>query len=179
MRIVMNELSPFQRTTLIVLRTLIGWHFLYEGYYKLMLPGWSRAGDPVSAWSAAGYLRNATSGPLAGLFQSLAGSASVGWIDLAVPIGLALVGLSLVLGLLTQIGCIGAAAFLTLFYLSSIPTSGAPQPGAEGTYLLVSKNLIELGAVLVLFAFRTGSIAGLDLLFLGRIGARARVAEPA
>ena len=46
---------------------------------------------------------------------------------------------------------------LTLFYLSAIPTTGAPQPGAEGAYLIVSKNLIELAAVLVVFAFRTGT----------------------
>jgi hypothetical protein len=37
---------------------------------------------------------------------------------------------------------------------------------AEGTYLLVNKNLIEACAVAVLFAFRTGSIAGLDRLWL-------------
>ncbi|MGH9331348.1 MAG: DoxX subfamily [Vicinamibacterales bacterium] len=155
-----------------MLRTLIGWHFLYEGYYKLMLPGWARDGHPLAGWSAAGYLRNATSGPLAGLFQSLAGSAAGGWVDLAVPVGLALVGVSLVLGLLTELGCLGAAAFLTLFYLSAIPTSGAPQAGAEGTYLLVNKNLIELAAVMVLLSFRTGRIAGLDLLLAGRVRLR-------
>jgi thiosulfate dehydrogenase (quinone) large subunit len=158
-------LSWSQRTTLVVLRTLIGWHFLYEGYYKLMLPGWARDGHPMAGWSAAGYLKNATSGPLAGFFQSMAASSAGGWIDTLVPIGLALVGLSLVLGLLTQLGCLGAASFLTLFYLSSIPTTGMPQTGAEGTYLIVSKNLIELAAVLTLFAFRTGRIAGLDVLF--------------
>lgn len=174
----MNELSGLQRISLVVLRTFIGWHFLYEGYYKLMLPGWARDGHPLSGWSAAGYLKNATSGPLAGLFQSLAGSAAGGWIDLAVPVGLALVGVSLLLGLLTQLGCWGAAAFLTLFYLSSIPTSGTPQSGAEGTYLLINKNLIELAAVVVLLSFRTGRFAGLDLLLAGRVVGRP-VAEAA
>jgi thiosulfate dehydrogenase [quinone] large subunit len=166
----MNELSGFQRISLVVLRMLIGWHFLYEGVYKLMLPGWGRDGQPLTAWSAAGYLKNATSGPLAGFFQSLAGSG--GWIDVAVPIGLALVGLSLLLGLFTQLGCLGAAAFLTLFYLSAIPTTGLPQAGAEGTYLLVNKNLIELAAVITIWSFRTGRIAGLDLLLGGRTGQR-------
>jgi thiosulfate dehydrogenase (quinone) large subunit len=70
----------------------------------------------------------------------------------------------LLLGLLTQIGCASAFAFLALFYLSAIPVSGAPQAGAEGAYLLVSKNLIELAAVAVVWSFRTGEIAGLDLL---------------
>ena len=63
-------------------------------------------------------------GPLAGLFQSLAGSSMGPFVDRLVPIGLVLVGLSLVLGLLTQAGCWGALGFLTLFYASSIPMSG-------------------------------------------------------
>ena len=157
-------MRSLQRFALVLSRTLIGWHFLYEGYYKLMLPGWTRAGQPVATWSAAGYL-NAATGPLAPLFHALAGSSRLlETIDTLVPIGLLLVGLSLVAGLFTQAGCAGAIAFLTLFYLSAIPTTGAPQPGAEGTYLIVSKNLVELAAVLVIFAFRTGEIAGLDLL---------------
>ena len=53
-----------QGVALVVLRTLLGWHFLYEGYYKLVLPAWSTAGTPLPAWSAGGYLRAAT-GPLA------------------------------------------------------------------------------------------------------------------
>jgi len=163
----MPHASSLQKFALIVLRTLIGWHFLYEGYYKLMLPGWSRAGEPLKAWSAASYLK-ASSGPLAGLFQWMAESRWISAIDWVVPVGLVIVGLSLMLGLLTQIGGYGALGFLTLFYLSAIPTSGMPQPGAEGAYLLVSKNLIEWAAVLVVIAFRTGEIAGLDLLWSKR-----------
>ncbi len=176
----MTELSGLQRFSLVALRTLVGWHFLYEGYYKLMLPGWARDGHPLAGWSAAGYLRGATSGPFSGFFQSLAGSAAGGWIDIAVPVGLALVGLSLLLGLLTQFGGWGAAGFLTMFYVSAIPTTGAPQPGAEGTYLLVNKNLIELAAVVVLLSFHTGRISGLDMLLAGRTSIRrSSVAEAA
>jgi len=76
-----------------------------------------------------------------------------------------LVGLSLTLGLFTRLGCWGAIALLSLFYLASIPTSGAPVTGQEGTYLLVSKNLIELVAVIVVLVSNTDRIAGLDLLF--------------
>jgi thiosulfate dehydrogenase [quinone] large subunit len=158
-----RQLTRTQRFALILSRTLIGWHFLYEGVYKLMLPGWTRGGQPVSAWSAAGYL-HAASGPLAPIFRALGESQMLLMIDWLVPIGLLSVGLSLVLGLFTQAGCVGAMAFLTLFYLSAVPTTGAPQAGAEGTYLIVSKNLVELAAVLVIFAFRTGQFAGLDLL---------------
>jgi thiosulfate dehydrogenase (quinone) large subunit len=156
-------LTRVQGFALVALRTLIGWHFLYEGLYKLMLPGWSRAGQPVAAWSAAGYL-NAASGPLASVFHAMARSRALEAIDTIVPYGLMAVGISLVAGLFTQAGCVGAMSFLALFYLSAIPTTGAPQAGAEGSYLIVSKNLIEFVAVLAVFAFHTGRIAGLDLL---------------
>jgi thiosulfate dehydrogenase (quinone) large subunit len=164
----MDRLTGFQQTSLVILRTLIGWHFFYEGYYKLMLPGWTRAGRPMAAWSASGYL-NAATGPLAGLFHGMAHAANVGHtIDIAVPIGLTLVGLSLMLGLFTRAGCIGALVFLTLFYISAPPLAGLPQPQTEGAYLIVNKNLIELAAVLTLLAFRTEYLAGLDRVFAFR-----------
>jgi thiosulfate dehydrogenase (quinone) large subunit len=157
-------LTTLQQVGLILLRTLIGWHFLYEGYYKLALPAWSSDGQPLGRWTSAGYLRSAT-GPFAGMFHKMAQQNWTAWIDLIVAVTLVLVGISLILGLLTQAGCWGALFLLILFYLSSIPIRGTPQPGNEGTYLIVSKNLIEWAAVLVLLSFRTGKIAGLDLLW--------------
>ena len=160
------RLTGFQQICLVTLRTAIGWHFAYEGFYKLMLPGWTRTGERIAEWSAAGYLKGAT-GPAAPLFHSMAGNASLmNVVDMAIPIGLFLVGMSLMLGLLTQVGCLGAIGFLTMFYLSQPPLSGMPQTGAEGAYLLVNKNLIELIAVTTIFAFRTGAIAGLDQLLM-------------
>jgi thiosulfate dehydrogenase [quinone] large subunit len=155
--------SRLEAFSLVLLRTIVGWHFLYEGYYKLVVPAWSRAGDPLRPWSAAGYLKAAT-GPFAETFHGMAGSGAIWWIDMLVPAGLLLVGLSLLLGLFTQLGAFGALAFLTLFYVASIPTMGIPVAGAEGTYLLVNKTLVEWAAVLVILAARTGEIAGLDLL---------------
>lgn len=157
-------MSTAQQVSLVVLRTLIGWHFLYEGYVKLLRPAWGADGLPIAPWSSAGYLRGAT-GPLASLFNALGTSSWVGTLDVVIPIALMLVGVSLILGLLTQVGCIGAMALLTTFYLSAMPTTGLPEPRLEGTYLLVNKNLIELAAVAVVFAFRTGRIAGLDRWF--------------
>jgi thiosulfate dehydrogenase (quinone) large subunit len=154
-------MSPTQQALLVMLRTLIGWHFLYEGYIKLLRPAWGPDGLPLASWSASGYLRGAT-GPFAALFQALGSSAWIGTIDSVLPVGLVAVGLSLMLGLFTQFGCIGAMTLLTTFYMSSIPISGLQEPRQEGAYLLVNKNLIELVAVAVVFAFRTGRLAGLD-----------------
>ncbi len=89
-------------------------------------------------------------------------------MDRTVKICLLLIGLSLILGLFTRIGAWGALFFLSLFYLLYVPLTGVPQPGSEGTYLIVNKTLIEAAAVGVLLAFDTGAIAGLDLLLRGR-----------
>jgi thiosulfate dehydrogenase [quinone] large subunit len=165
-------MSRSQSVLLVTLRTLIGWHFLYEGYFKLATPGWGPDGLPLSAWSSSGYLRAAT-GPLAGLFQAIGASTWIGAVDQVVAVGLAIIGIALMLGLFTQVACIGGMALLTLFYLSAIPTDGLPGPRMEGAYLLVNKNLIELAALAVVFTFRTGYIAGLDQWF-----ASARTRDP-
>ena len=90
------------------------------------------------------------------------------WIDRSVKIGLLLIGFSLILGLFTRVGAIGALFFLSLFYLLYLPLTGMAQPGSEGTYLVVNKTLIEAAAVFVLLVFDTGAIAGLDLLLRRR-----------
>lgn len=157
------RIEKTQRIALIALRTAIGWHFLYEGYTKLLNPAWSRTGLPLEPFSSAGYLQSA-GGPLGDAFRWLARPEWLPWIDVAVAVALVAAGLMLMLGLLTQLGCAIALALLAMFYLSAMPLSGIPQPRAEGTYLIVNKNLIELIAVGVVMAFRTGRIAGLDLL---------------
>jgi thiosulfate dehydrogenase [quinone] large subunit len=96
------------------------------------------------------------------------GSSSwIGSVDLAIALALTVVGLSLMLGLFTQVGCSGALVLLATFYLSAVPIGEAAARG-EGTYLLVNKNLIEACAVALLWTFRTGSIAGFDRFWLDR-----------
>lgn len=170
-------LSAAQQIGLVALRSLVGWHFLYEGYYKTLLPGWDRAGQPLADWTAAGYLA-AASGPLAAPFHWLSASGLVGWVDTLVVVALLLAGLSMLLGLFTQPGTWTALVLLSLFYLAQIPLAGRPVPGAEGAYLLVNKTLIEWAAVLTLLVFHTGRIAGLDLLRARRTDPRPAVATP-
>jgi thiosulfate dehydrogenase (quinone) large subunit len=155
-----SRMSGPQQFALVILRTLIGWHFLYEGYVKLLHPAWGRDGLPIAQWTSAGYLKAAT-GPLAGAFHSIADSRWIGSVDLVVAGVLVAIGLSLLLGLFTQTGCAGALVMLSIFYVSAIPL-GLPETRAEGSYLIVNKNLVELASVLVVFVFRTGRIAGLD-----------------
>ena len=159
-----KSLSATQKLLLVVLRTFIGWHFLYEGYFKLNLPAWAPDGTRLDAFSSAEYL-NAATGPVGHLLRALLGS---GWghaIDLTVIAALWAIGLSLMLGLFTQLGCYGALGMLGLFYLTAMPLDGAPHAGMEGNYMIVNKNLIEFVAVAALWSFRTGRTAGLDLLY--------------
>lgn len=169
-----NTYRPVQQFALVALRTVIGWHFLYEAYYKIMsTSAWSPGGTPLARWTSEGYLKGAT-GPLGSIFHKLVNAGATPWLDRGVKIGLLLVGLSLILGLFTRAGSWGALFFLSLFYLLYVPTLGVPQPNNEGTYLIVNKTLIEAVAVCVLLAFDTGAIAGLDLLWSSRL---QRVAE--
>jgi thiosulfate dehydrogenase (quinone) large subunit len=162
-----SSLSPFQQFSLVALRTLIGWHFLYEGIYKLRLPAWAADGHPLPAWTSAGFIK-AASGPLGRLARGAVEAGMLPAIDRLIMFGVAAVGLSLILGLLTRAGCVGALLLLALFYVMAVPTTGLPQPMAEGSYLLVNKTLVEGAAVLALLSFDTGRIAGLDRLWRER-----------
>jgi thiosulfate dehydrogenase (quinone) large subunit len=164
-------LSSFQQVSLILLRTLIGWHFLYEGYFKFSLPAWTPDGQPLGAFSSGGFIR-ATTGPLGRLAKSVADAGLLPTLDKVIIFGLLAVGISLILGLVTRAGCIGGLALLALFYFTAVPITGLPQAQAEGTYLVVNKTLIEGVAVLALYAFDTGRIAGLDRLWHDRRSAR-------
>jgi thiosulfate dehydrogenase [quinone] large subunit len=169
-----------QQVSLVLLRTFIGWHFLYEGYFKWSLPAWTPDGTPLPAFSSAGFIK-ASTGPLGSLAHWAAGAGLLPVVDKLIVFGLLAVGLSLMLGLVTRAGCVGAILLLALFYFTAVPTTGLPQDHAEGTYLLVNKTLIEGLAVLALFSFDTGRIAGLDRLWADRRRPRTSpsVAKPA
>ena len=82
--------------------------------------------SPLGRWSAAGYLRAAT-GPFAASSIGSRTRPGCDKIDLLVMAGLVLVGLSLMLGLFTQAGCVGAApaAGPLLRLVRARPGSGA------------------------------------------------------
>jgi uncharacterized membrane protein YphA (DoxX/SURF4 family) len=139
-----------------LVRIAIGWHFLYEGISKIIASGWSSA--PYLAGSKWIF---------APLFHAMAESSTVtGVVDFLNIWGMILVGLGLMAGLFTRWAAAGGTVML-LFYFVAYP----PIPGymfgvpAEGSYLWVNRNLIEL-IVLTLFIFMgTEYHFGLDRLF--------------
>src|SRR5512137_710000 len=162
-----GKLARGPMVAITVLRVLIGWHFLYEGIAKLSSP----------SWSAAGYLKQAR-GPFAGLFKWLAAQPDLlANADLITMWGLTAVGLLLILGLFTRLASLGAIGFIVLFYLCNPPFVGYFYSiPTEGSYLIVNKNLVELGALVVVLVTGSGRFAGLDRIVHGLFGRRPKVA---
>ena len=146
--------SPaFQAGTLVALRLVIGWHFLYEGLAKLLNP----------YWTSAGYLAE-SQWWFSGVFLAIAASpTAVTIVDYLNMWGQTLIGLGLMLGLFTRWATLAGVALLALYYIVAPPFAGYTYPmPAEGSYLIVNKVLIELAALLVLLAYPTERTFGLD-----------------
>jgi thiosulfate dehydrogenase [quinone] large subunit len=150
-----NPYGGFQLFALVALRMLIGWHFLYEGIAKVLNP----------YWTSAGYLQ-AAQGPLAGWFVSLAGtSGTLAAVDALNKWGLVLIGAALMVGFGSRLAAFFGAFLLLLYYLANPPLLGLETSiPTEGSYLFVNKVLIEMAALLVLLAFPTSHLVGLDRL---------------
>lgn len=142
-----------QLILLVVLRVLIGWHFLYEGLAKLVNPD----------WSSIGFLLD-SEGFLASFFSSLASNPElIKIVDFLNIWGLILIGLGLILGLFSRVSIIAGIALLGMYYLSHPPFVGySYSVPAEGSYLWVDKNLIEMAALAVLLVFPTWMQIGID-----------------
>lgn len=147
------QYSNAQLSMLVVLRVLIGWHFLYEGFVKLLNPN----------WSSVGYLLD-SEGFLSGFFETIASNPnSLAVADFLNMWGLIAIGLGLMLGCLTRVAIISGITLLAFYYLSHPPFIGLKYAmPTEGSYLIVNKILIELFALVVLYLFPSSRQIGLD-----------------
>jgi uncharacterized membrane protein YphA (DoxX/SURF4 family)/uncharacterized small protein (DUF1192 family) len=85
------------------------------------------------------------------------------WIDALTRYGLTLVGACLLLGLFTRSACLGGVVFLAMFYGAMPALPWLPEsPRAEGHYVFINKNIIEMLALLTLATTPSGRWAGLD-----------------
>jgi thiosulfate dehydrogenase [quinone] large subunit len=145
--------TKLQSFALVILRITIGWHFLYEGGVKILNPH----------WTAKSYLLD-SGGFLKGFFELIAGNQTLISIsDSANAWGLALIGLSLLLGIFTRFSSIVGIILLLLYYLSHPAFPGIEYLfPSDGSYFIINKTLVELFALLVVFAFPTSHIFGLQ-----------------
>ncbi|XOV91966.1 MAG: DoxX family membrane protein [Bacteroidota bacterium] len=138
---------------LTLLRIFIGWHFLYEGFYKLAEPAWTSK----PALNGSKWIMN-------GLYSWIADSPSVlSFVDSLNMYGMVILGLGLILGLFSRYLAAGGAVLLLLFYLINPPLPGLYYTTpTEGHYLIINKNLIEMMALVALALIPTGKFFGLD-----------------
>jgi uncharacterized membrane protein YphA (DoxX/SURF4 family) len=148
-----------QRGLLTLLRIAIGWHFLYEGHAKFF----------SGSWTSAGYL-DASRWLLGGAFQWMASHPAVIALVDAINIGgQILIGLLLITGTLTRAASLAAIALLLLYYLANPPLVGLGLAvPADGHYLVVDRNLIELLTLAFLAALPSTFLPGADRWFLRR-----------
>ncbi len=156
----------WQEAALVLLRIGIGWHLLYEGLVKLATPGWTSAAFLAeSRWL------------LSGLFHWIAAHPAVlRVVDLLNVWGLVLIGLALVLGAFSRFAAVSGIVLLSLYYVASPPLVGLPTNGAEGSYLIVNKNLVEILALCVVAVFPAHGFFGLERRLGGLLARREKPA---
>ncbi|RLD73303.1 MAG: DoxX subfamily [Bacteroidetes bacterium] len=145
----MDKIYKYTKTqtiVLVLLRLVIGYHFLEAGFDKLFDPNWTSAAFLLqSNWI------------FADLFQLMADNQTVlAIVDFLNIGGQILIGLSLIIGLFSTWAAFFGAV-LIFFYYIAIP------PFVDG-YTFIDKNLFELFAFLIIAFFPTSRIIGIDLL---------------
>ncbi|MDZ7724787.1 MAG: DoxX family membrane protein [candidate division KSB1 bacterium] len=150
-----ERLTNLRKLSLVLLRMIIGWHFLYEGVSKILIPD----------WSAAPYLQQSR-WIFADLFHAMAANAQVLQIvDILNMAGLVLIGLALLLGVFSRAAGLFGIAMLLLYYAANPPFIGTDFGVAkEGHYLFINKNVVEMAGLLLIALFPTDSYFGIRRL---------------
>lgn len=145
--------TGFQNLALLLLRFFTGWHILYEGVAKLLIP----------QWTAAEYLRNAE-WILSGFAEWIVAHDTVLCVvDFLNVWGLIAIGAGIIFGLFFRVAAVSGAVLLLLYYLMTPPLAGLEYAlPADGSNLIVNKTLIEAAALLILAVFPTSNRFGLD-----------------
>lgn len=115
----------------------LGWIFLWAFLDKLFGLGFATPSD--KAWIAggsptAGYLGYAVHGPLASVYQNLAGNVFVDGVFMA---GLLGIGLALILGVGLRLASYGGGLLMLLMWSSGLPPENNPILDEHIIYLLL------------------------------------------
>lgn len=118
-------------------RICLGFIFLWAFLDKVF--GLGFATKPGQSWlngvsPTVGFLSHATRGPLAGLYQALAGNGIVDWLFMT---GLLLMGLCLVLGIGLRIACYSGVVLMVLLWSAALLPSNNPLVDEHVIYALV------------------------------------------
>lgn len=121
---------------LALLRMALGGVFLWTFLDKTFGLGFST--KPSEAWivgasPTAGYLQFAVEGPLAGVFQAMAGNPLVDWLFM---LAMGLGGLALVLGVAVRPAALATGITMGMIYLSAFPPAHNPVLDSHVIYIL-------------------------------------------
>ena len=124
-------------------RLVMGFFLIWSGFDKL-----------ITDFSAAGFLTNASKGPLKDIFVDMGTSqTAIDVIDPLVVWGQILIGFSLILGLFTRVGAFFGALQMLMFYLPTLWPEHNPFIDDHFIYICIFALLGALGA---------GRIVGID-----------------
>lgn len=138
-------MTPNQKITLFLLRIGLGWLFFYAGITKIVNP----------KWSAAGYLNSAKTFP--DLFHWFAQPSILPVTNFVNEWGLALLGVSLILGIGVRLSSILGAALMFLYYLAALTF---PKIGTNS--YIVDEHIVYALALLFFSAVSAGRYYGLE-----------------
>jgi len=134
-----------------ILRILIGLIFLWAFFDKLIglgfaTPydkGWIEGNSPTY-----GFLKNATKGPFATIFQAIAGNIIV---DILFMVGLLLIGLALIIGIMINIASISGSLMMFLMWLVVLPPKNHP---------FIDEHIIYIFIFILFIYFESGKYLG-------------------
>jgi thiosulfate dehydrogenase [quinone] large subunit len=137
-------MTKLQEYSLAFLRITLGLIFLWAFFDKLFGLGFSTT--PDKSWLAgvsptSGFLSFAAKGPLAPVFNAMAGCIFVDWLFM---LGLLLIGVSLVLGICRKISGYSGAVMMLLMWLAVLPPEHHPFLDEHIIYLLVLIGLANI-----------------------------------
>jgi thiosulfate dehydrogenase [quinone] large subunit len=145
------------------LRIALGWIYLWAFVDKVF--GLGFATSPDAAWirggsPTAGYLAHGTSGLLAGVYQSLAGNPLVDWLFM---LGLAALGVSLLLGIGVRIAGYAGLVLMLLLWSTNVPPADNP---------IIDKHIVYAIVLIGLAMVRAGQWVGLGNLWYRAVAKR-------
>ncbi len=138
-------MSVFEKFSVFLLRVTLGWLMLYAGLTKIMDPN----------WSAAFYLKDAKT--FHGFYTWLMQPNILPFINFVNEWGLAILGVSLIIGLFVRLSSVGGIALMLLYYL---PILQFPYPDTHS--FIVDEHIIFSCIMLVFIAIKAGRYWGLD-----------------
>lgn len=134
----------FKHVCLGLARISLGWIFFWAFIDKLLALGF--ATEKGKAWldgvsPTVGFLKFASHGPFASLFQAMAGNILVDWLFM---MGLLLIGLSLITGVGVKIAGYSGAILVTLMWLAALPPKQNPFVDDHIIYLFLLLSFTQM-----------------------------------